>query len=239
MTPGDSRKPHPGKTHGPAGSAPKQPAAGRSDGKAPLPEEAAAGAAVPPDGQESAPDETSAAVSPAGQEPLPEEAAAMADAPALLAAKSAECASLLDQLKRLAAEYSNFQKRMERHFQEEKRLAVRGLVLDLLPVVDNLERAVAHAETEPALESLKAGVKAVHEQFLAALGRHGVTPFEAHGQAFDPEHHEAVAMMPSDEHAEGKVAQVVQKGYRLHGQLIRPSRVAVSTGATKDEGDNV
>ena len=159
-----------------------------------------------------------------------------ADPPALShggAAKGKECDELLDQLKRLAAEYSNYQKRMERNFQEEKRMAVRALALDLLPVLDNFERALGHAGAEASAESLKAGIQAVHEQFLAALRKHGVTPFEAHGKAFDPEHHEAVALMSSGEHPEGSVIEEVQKGYRLHGQTIRPSRVTVSGGAGK------
>ena len=165
--------------------------------------------------------------------------AAQAAAQALLAAKTSECEALLDQLKRLAAEFSNYQKRMERNFQEEQRMAVRGLVLDLLPVLDNLERALAHAQADAGARALETGVKAVYDQLAAALRKHGVTPFDAQGQAFSPEHHEAVTLVPSDEVPQGRVAEVLQTGYRLHGQLIRPSRVAVSGGPPKPDGENV
>ena len=157
---------------------------------------------------------------------------------ALLAAKTSECEALLDQLKRLAAEFSNYQKRMERNFQEEQRMAIRGLVLDLLPVLDNFERALAHAQADAGAQALKTGIQAVYDQFAAALRKHGVTPFDAQGQAFSPEHHEAVTVVPSDEVPQGRVAEVLQTGYRLHGQLIRPSRVAVSGGPPKPDGEN-
>jgi molecular chaperone GrpE len=165
--------------------------------------------------------------------------AAPGAAQALLAAKTSECEQLLDQLKRLAAEFSNYQKRMEHNFQEEQRMAVRGLVLDLLPVLDNLERALAHAQADAGAQALMTGVKAVYDQFAAALRKHGVTPFEAQGQAFDPEHHEAVTVVPSEQVPQGTVAEVLQTGYRLHGQMIRPSRVAVSGGPAKPDGEGV
>jgi molecular chaperone GrpE len=174
---------------------------------------------------------------------IPEEQAAPAppEKPAgdsQLAARTKECADLLDRLQRLAAEYSNYQKRMERILQDEQRMGIRGLVVDLLPALDNLERAMEHATDEASQDALVAGIRAVYEQLLAALKKHGVTPFEAHGRVFDPEHHEAIAMVPSDEHAQGNVVHEMQKGYRLHGQTVRPSRVAVSGGPAKppDEG---
>jgi len=167
---------------------------------------------------------------------LPEEAAA-AKAEKRLAAKTDECRQLIDQLQRLAAEYSNYQKRIERHLQDEKRLAVRGLVLDLLPAVDNLERALAHAMEQPDLAVFQEGVTLAYNGLMAALKNHGVTPIETEGQTFDPEHHEAITLVPSEEHPKGHVVEVMQKGYRLHGQTIRPSRVAVSDGAEAEKTD--
>jgi len=173
---------------------------------------------------------------------LPEEQAAppppplaKPDAEQQHAARTKECKDLVDQLQRLAAEYSNYQKRMERSLMDEQRVGIRNLVVDLLSVLDNFERALEHAQDEGGKDALVAGIKAVYEQFLAALKKHGVTPFESRGQVFDPEHHEAIAMVPSDEHAEGNVVHEMQKGYRLHGQTIRPSRVAVSGGPAKTE----
>ena len=171
----------------------------------------------------------------AGLPPDQAPSAAQAPAPEVEAAKAKECKDLMEQLQRLAAEFSNYQKRMERTLQDERLIGIRGLVVDLLPVLDNFERALEHANDEAGKDALVAGIKAVYEQFLAALKKHGVTQFESHGETFDPEHHEAIAMVPSDEHAEGKVAHVMQKGYRLHGQTIRPSRVAVSGGPAKPE----
>ena len=172
--------------------------------------------------------EASAAGPAAGPETQTPPPASEAETP--LAAKTKECKDLLDQLQRLAAEYSNYQKRMERSLQDERRTGIRDLVVDLLPVLDNFERALEHVQDEAGKDAVVAGIKAVYEQLLAALKKHGVTTFESHGLEFDPEHHEAIAMVASDEHAEGTIAHVMQKGYRLHGQTIRPSRVAVSSG---------
>lgn len=147
-----------------------------------------------------------------------------------LEAKTKEAADLLDQLRRLAAEYSNYQKRIERHMQDQEAVAVRGLVLDLLPALDNFDRALATAADPASAKSVLEGVTLAHGQLVAALAKHGVTPVEAAGETFDPEHHEAVACLPSDEHCQGKVLSQMQRGYRLNGRTIRPARVAVSGG---------
>jgi molecular chaperone GrpE len=152
-----------------------------------------------------------------------------------LDAKTHEAADLLDQLKRVAAEYSNYQKRMQRLQDEEKSLAVRGLVLDLLGAVDDLDRALAAARMQPKYETLLEGVTLAHSHLLAALGKHGVVPIDVCGAAFDPEHHEAIACLPSDLHAEGKIMEQVQRGYQLNGRTIRPARVAVSGGPAKPD----
>jgi molecular chaperone GrpE len=175
---------------------------------------------------------------PAEEAAAPQQQPQGADVPdyaELLAAKTEECKELVDQLQRLAAEYSNYQKRMERHFQEEKKHGIRALVLDLLPAIDNFERALDAAASKPSFESLLEGVKAVHDQMLAALAKHGVEQIDAAGQPFDPEHHEAVTLVPSESQPDGQVVEVMQKGYRLHGRTIRPSRVAVSGGPPKPE----
>ena len=168
-----------------------------------------------PEAQPKAPPEP-----PAGEDPL--------------AAKTRECEELLDRLKRTTADYLNYQRRMERRLEEVKRFAVRDLLLDVLPVIDNFERALAHAEEQPEFESLLEGVRMVHDQLLAALRKHGVERIEAEGKPFDPEHHEAVAQLPSEEHPEGHVAGEMQAGYRLHDQTLRPSRVSVSSGMAEE-----
>jgi molecular chaperone GrpE len=151
-----------------------------------------------------------------------------------LAAKTRECEELLERLKRTTADYLNYQKRMERRLEEVKRFAVRDLLLDVLPVIDNFERALAHAEEQPEFQALLDGIRLVHDQLLAALRKHGVERIEAEGKPFDPEHHEAVAQLPSEEHPEGHVAGEMQAGYRLHDQTLRPSQVAVSSGMAEE-----
>lgn len=149
--------------------------------------------------------------------------------------KERQCRELLDSLQRLAAEFSNYQKRAERRVQDGRQEAVGDLVLDLLPVIDNLERAIAAAEVTPDLDAFLEGVRLLHGQLLAALKKHGITPIEADQRAFDPEHHEAVAHVPSDEHPSGHVIEEMQKGYRLGDRTLRASRVAVSSGKPEAE----
>ncbi len=154
-----------------------------------------------------------------------------------LDAKQRQCQELRDSLQRLAAEFSNYQKRAERRVQDGRQEAVGDLVLDLLPVIDNLERAIAAAEATPDLDAFLEGVRLLHGQLLAALKKHDITPIEADRRAFDPEHHEAVAHVPSDEHPSGHVIEEMQKGYRLGDRTLRASRVAVSSGKPEAETD--
>lgn len=144
---------------------------------------------------------------------------------------------LVDELQRLAAEFSNYQKRAQRRLRDERRDAVADVVLDLLPVIDNFERAIAAAEATPNFDGLLKGVHLVHDQLLAALGKHGITQIEAAQGVFDPEHHEAVAHLPSDEHPRGHVMGEMQKGYRFADRTLRASRVAVSRGRADDDSD--
>jgi molecular chaperone GrpE len=160
--------------------------------------------------------------------PVPAEKAPAVEDP--LAAKTRECRDLVDSLQRLGAEYANYQKRMARMMEDAEKQAGRDLVMDLLPVIDNFERALASAKGEADFKALRNGVQLVHDQVLAVLAKHGVTQVAAHGEEFNPEHHEAVAQLPSGEHEAGKVAEVVQKGYKMDGRTIRASRVVISSG---------
>jgi molecular chaperone GrpE len=154
-----------------------------------------------------------------------------------LEVRTRECKELVDQLQRLAAEYYNYQKRAARMAEETKRLAIRDLVLDLLPAIDDFERALAAAKANPDVHVLLEGLGMAHAQLLAGLRKHGITPIEAGGAEFDPEQHEAVAHVPSEEHAEGRIVHEVHKGYRFHDWLLRPSRVAVSRGKPAPEAE--
>lgn len=132
----------------------------------------------------------------------------------------------LDTLRRVKAEFDNYRRRSERDRQLASQGATRELVLELLPVVDNLERAVAALGERGG--QIVAGVDMVRVQLGELLSARGVAEIEATGESFDPQVHEAVATHPSAEHPEGTVVQVVQKGYTHGDAVIRPSRVVVA-----------
>ncbi|MHB8973921.1 MAG: nucleotide exchange factor GrpE [Pirellulaceae bacterium] len=129
---------------------------------------------------------------------------------------------------RLQAELENFRKRMMRTMDEERRYAALPLLRDLLPVIDNLQRALSAAEQHETASGLLEGVKMVADQLTAILQRHHCEPIPAAGAAFDPHLHEAIAQHPSTEHQPGHVSFVAQVGYQLHDRVIRPAQVIVA-----------
>ena len=128
----------------------------------------------------------------------------------------------LDALRRLKAELENLRKRQEKERARLAQLASEGLVRELLPVLDNFERALE------AGGDIREGVRATYEQLVAVLGREGLTPVVSDGQTFDPEVHEAVMSQPSEEHEEGTILQTFERGYVLKGKPIRPAKVVVA-----------
>jgi molecular chaperone GrpE len=130
---------------------------------------------------------------------------------------------------RTRADFENYQKRMKRDQAEERRYAQLPLSSDLLPALDNLERATAAAEQAGEKGPLVQGVAMVHSQLLDVLRRHGVTRIEAQGQPFDPNGHQAVLQQPSKDHPPMTVMQVLEQGYKIHDRVLRPARVVVST----------
>jgi len=132
----------------------------------------------------------------------------------------------LDLAQRTRAELDNFRKRAAREAAQAGERAKANLVRELLPVVDNLERALASAgEGE---QHLADGVRMVHGQLVAALEREGIQSFDPAGDAFDPECHEALSTREHDGAESGVVLDVVEKGYRSGGTVLRPARVVVS-----------
>ena len=130
----------------------------------------------------------------------------------------------LDLAQRTRAELENFRKRAARDAAQAGARAKANLVRELLPVLDNLERALGSAgEGE---QHLAEGVRMVHAQLVAALEREGIQAFDPAGEAFDPECHEALSTREDGE--SGRVLDVVEKGYRLNGTVLRPARVVVS-----------
>jgi len=151
-----------------------------------------------------------------------------------LAALEAERDEYLNDLKRVAAEFENYRKRVARDQESLVARAHERLVKELLPVLDDLERALAAAE-EHEEAKLEEGVRLVHRELAAALQREGLAEIDTDGQ-FDPHVHEALLSQPSDAE-EGSVIEVVQKGYTLGDRVVRPARVVVA--APKPEGDGV
>jgi molecular chaperone GrpE len=131
-------------------------------------------------------------------------------------------------LQRTRADFENYQKRTQRELAQERRYWHAALALDLLPILDNFERAVAAAKQAGETGPLVQGVAMVQSQVLDALKRHGITRIEAQGQPFDPNLHQAVMQQPSAEQPPNTVLQVLEQGFLIHDRVLRPARVVVS-----------
>ena len=142
-----------------------------------------------------------------------------------------------DLILRAQAELENFRKRSRREIVEERRYATLPLLRDVLPVVDNLKRAIESATDANSFAGLLEGVKLVADQLDTVLTQHDCQLIDALEAEFDPHFHEAISQIPSQECPAGKVVHVSQVGYRLHDRVVRPSQVVVSTGppAESDE----
>ena len=149
-----------------------------------------------------------------------------------VAALEAERDERLNDLKRVAAEFENYRKRVARDQESLVARAHERLVRELLPVLDDLERALAAAE-EHEEAKLEEGVRLVHRELKAALDREGIAEIDTEGH-FDPHVHEALLSQPS-EAEEGSVLEVLQKGYKLGDHVLRPARVVVA--APRGEAD--
>ncbi len=145
-----------------------------------------------------------------------------------LEAKEMEAKGNYDRFLRQVAELENFKKRMTREKGETIRYANENIIRDLLPVLDNLERAVDHAKGGGNGKPLLEGVEMVLKGFLDVLNKHGVTQISAKGELFDPERHEAIAQVESEEHKPNTVMEEHHKGYYLLDRLLRPSLVSVA-----------
>jgi molecular chaperone GrpE len=141
----------------------------------------------------------------------------------------AELEAMKDRALRYQAELDNYRKRAHRQIEEERRYANLPLMRDLLPVFDNVHRAIAAAENSPEPAGLLAGIKLVAQQLQDVLTRHHCFPIEALHAPFDPHRHQAVAQQPSEEHPANTVLSVTQAGFQLHDRVVRPSQVIVST----------
>ncbi|MBO4368739.1 MAG: nucleotide exchange factor GrpE [Desulfovibrio sp.] len=129
---------------------------------------------------------------------------------------------------RQAAEMENFKKRLAREHQEQLQYAAGTVLSDLLPTLDNLELAMQYGTTSDVCKDLLQGVSMTHKLLLDAVQKHGLVPVGEVGEPFDPQIHEAVGFDPNTELEAGKVARVLQKGYKLGNRLVRAARVMIS-----------
>jgi molecular chaperone GrpE len=131
-------------------------------------------------------------------------------------------------VQRTQADFENYQKRSQRETQQERKYWYSPLAQELLPALDNLERATQAAQQVGEKGPLVQGVAMVQGQFLDILKRHGITPIEALGQPFDPNRHQAVMQEPNGNYPPNTVVRVLQQGFMIHDRVLRPAAVVVS-----------
>ncbi|WP_340818936.1 nucleotide exchange factor GrpE [Methanolobus sp. WCC4] len=139
-----------------------------------------------------------------------------------------EAAQLKDKLLRLTAEFDNFRKRSSREKEEYRKFAVEQIIMDLLEVYDNFERAIDSAKQTDDISSVITGVEMVFKQFTGILEKEGLQRIECVGNEFDPYLHEAMMHVEHPDHDENTVIDVCKPGYYLHTKVIRPAMVTVS-----------
>lgn len=167
-----------------------------------------------------------------------------------LETKETEAKQNYDRFLRQVADFENFKKRAAREKEEIVRFANETLIKDLLPVLDNLERAVSYARGGGNGKPLLEGVELVLKGFTEVLTKHGLAPIQAKGEPFDPNKHEAIAQVETRDHAHNTIVEEHQKGYHLMDRLLRPSLVTTAklpesnqksekqTELEKDESDD-
>ena len=134
----------------------------------------------------------------------------------------------LDLAQRTQADFDNYRKRMTREVRAAESRGIGRLARELLPALDNLERALAAVETEDPDHHLTKGIRLVAAELSAGLGRTGIQGYDPTGERFDPSEHEAVAQQPFEDAESGTVVQVLQSGYRLNEAILRPAKVIVA-----------
>jgi molecular chaperone GrpE len=140
-----------------------------------------------------------------------------------------------DRLLRTSADFENYKKRITKEKADLIRYGNEELIKELLPVLDNLERALEHASGEGEQEGIKGGVEMTLQQFFQILQRFGVTPIAAEGERFDPTRHEAIMEQITEDYAPGHVVSELEKGYLLNDRLVRPAKVVVAKAHVNTE----
>lgn len=176
--------------------------------------ESSAGATPPP-----------AEAPPAAEEPAPAEPPSTPEEPS---AAERERDEFRDLLLRKTAEFDNYRKRVDRERQTADQAAAADLITELLPLIDDLERALAAEADSDAVAAYRTGVELIRKQLLDVLARRGVAPLDTAGQQFDPHVHEAVAHEESADHAAGQIIGEIRRGYVMGVRLLRPAMVRVA-----------
>ncbi len=175
---------------------------------------------------------------PSSSEESQEETGPAAELRHALSSKTAECQALQDKYLRLAAEFENYKRVTQREQREQIRFGNEQILRELLPVIDNLERAIRSAKENGGGEALVRGVELTLKQLTEALAKFGVRPIASVGEPFDPTCHQAVAQVESAAVAANTVVEEFQKGYLLHDRLLRPAMVSVSIGTADKPEDS-
>lgn len=153
-----------------------------------------------------------------------------------LMAAEEEAKQFYDRFLRVSAEFENYKKRSSREISEFKKFANESLITALLPVIDNLERAVCSSkENNCDIDSLREGIDLTLNEIVKVLEKFDVKPIEALGKEFDPNFHQAMMQEASLDHPDNTILQELQKGYMIHNRLLRPSMVVVSKQTEKEE----
>ncbi len=176
-------------------------------------------------------DATSPAQPEAGVSPAQPEGVPAGPAPPAAEAEpdpAAERDEYRDLLLRKQAEFDNYKKRVERDRAKANRLAERALIMALLPLLDDFERALGAAVETRGADAYRAGIEIIHRQLLEILRKRGVTPIDTTGARFDPNLHEAVAYQAAEGHEDGDVIDEVRRGYRFDEELLRAAMVRVA-----------
>ena len=191
-------------------------------------------AAGSPEGAESVDEQVDEAIE---AEVIEEQDEVQEDTPNLFEAITAEVTELRDRYARLQAEWDNFRKRTQAERESERVRASESLVVDLLPLLDDLERAIKHARETGEGGNLTDGVEAIQNKFLQILEKHKVTQIAALDEPFDAMQHQAVGTEEDASVPEETVVKVFQQGYRMGERVIRPAMVVTSTGGPAREPD--
>lgn len=164
----------------------------------------------------------------------PEQTSEAGDDPqARIAELEAALVTVKENELRAVAEQQNAQRRADQEVQKARKFALERLINELLPVVDNLERAMQLMQDDETLnKAIFEGVELTHKEFTSTLTRQGVEVVDPQGEPFNPEHHQAISMQEQADAEPNSVLQVIQKGYLLNGRLLRPAMVVVSKSST-------